>query len=478
MANNTPDLILSYKFQKFLSLLDIDGLGIEGEYLEGQTAAGKTTVGIGVKLIMLAALSPRKLHLLCGLNKGKLEENIISKDLGILDIAKKKGYNVEYFPDGHGKFGKPHILVYGNTPDEDKIIRVAGYDDKSKWRDVLGGQYGIVAVDEANIADMQFLRELAMRKRYWMFTLNPDNPDLEIYKEFINHSRPLKEFKKDYPQELYNQLLSRPYIKGYIHWYFTMDDNAALTEEEKERKRNSVPVNSKEYKNKILGLRCKSEGLVISEMSDEKIIPQSKFEDGSMWLPNERIYQVVCGLDSGLNADATALTISLMTTAGRLITIPTFYYVPQLGSNSNSQQATYIEAWLDYWLSMFRCCNPSIVSITGDSAALTQDLIYEINLRTKYSAAKVGAKDIMKDTQRVKSIVGTPNYWYIVNFGNRNPLKPQEKLGEDDMLIVEFNNIVWDKKKGNVPEDGNDHCFDSFKYQTYFMYYGMMGGIL
>jgi len=84
----------------------------------------------------------------------------------------------------------------------------------------------------------------------------------------------------------------------------------------------------------------------------------------------------------------------------------------------------------------------------------------------------------MKDTQRVKSIVGTQSYWYIVNFGRRNPLDPSEKIGEDDMLIVEFNNIVWDKKKGNVPEDGNDHAFDSFKYMTYSMYYGMMGGIL
>lgn len=471
-------LILGEKFKDFVTLLDIDKLGIEGEYLEGQTAAGKTTVGLGLKLILLASLSRFKLHLMCGLNKGKLEENIISKELGIKDIAAKYGYKIDYFPDGHGDFGKPHILVYGKTPSENKIIRVAGYEDKSKWKDVLGSQYGIVAVDEANIADMQFLRELAMRKRYWMFTLNPDNPDLEVYKEFINHSRPLKKYKADYPAELYGQLLSQKYEKGYIHWYFTMDDNAALSEEEKERKRKSVNPNSKEYKNKILGLRCRSEGLVVSEFTEDKIIPESKFHDGSMWLPNEAIYKVLCGLDSGLNADATALTIALMTTAGRLISIPTFYYVPEMGSNSNSQQALYIERWLDYWLSAFRCLNPSIVEITGDSAALTQDLLYEINLRTKYSAHKVGAKDIMKDTQRVKSIVGTQSYWYIVNFGRRNPLNPSEKIGEDDMLIVEFNNIVWDKKKGNVPEDGNDHAFDSFKYMTYSMYYGMMGGIL
>ena len=459
-------------------MLDLPKLGIEAEFLEGQTSAGKTTIGIGLKLILLCALSPKKMHLLCGYTLGKLETTIITKDYGILDIANHLGYKVEYFANGKGQIRLAHLVVYGKTREEDRIILCAGYSDSTKWKDILGNQYGIAAVDEANIADIDFLRELSMRRDYWMFTLNPDDPNMPIYKEFINHSRPLDKYVKDYPTELYNQLQSQPQNPKWIHWYFTMNDNVALTEEKKQQIIGSVPVGSKQYKNKILGLRGRAEGLVLTEFTEDKIIPQSKFEDGSMWLPNEMIYKVICGLDSGLNADATALTISLMTTASRLINIPTFYYVPQMGSNSNSQQALYIEKWLDYWLSMFKCCNPAIVTITGDSAALTQDLLYEINLRTKYSAAKVGAKDIMKDTQRVKSIVGTPNYWYIVNFGHRNPLNPAEKLGEDDMLIVEFNNIVWDKKKGNVPEDGNDHSFDAFKYETYFMYYGLMGGIL
>ena len=442
------------------------------ECAEGQTYGGKTTVG-AIKFILRVKASKKKLHAICGLDLGTVEKNIINPTNGILDYF---GSEVDYKGNGDVVYALPHIYVKSNKGI--KVVFVFGYADQSRWKKILGGQFGCSMIDEVNTADMDLVRELAMRSDYLLMTLNPDDPSLPIYSEYINHCRPLKEFEQDVPPEMMRQLQSQKPKDGWVHWFFRMDDNPTLTPEKKSKIINNVPEGTKVWKSKILGLRGRSEGLVITEFDETKIIPQNKFEDGSMWLPNERIYQVVCGLDSGLNADATALTISLMTTAGRLITIPTFYYVPQLGSNSNSQQATYIEAWLDYWLSMFRCCNPSIVSITGDSAALTQDLIYEINLRTKYSAAKVGAKDIMKDTQRVKSIVGTPNYWYIVNFGNRNPLKPQEKLGEDDMLIVEFNNIVWDKKKGNVPEDGNDHCFDSFKYQTYFMYYGMMGGIL
>ena len=474
-------LKLSYKFKKFVSMLDIDKLGIEGEYLEGQTAAGKTTVGLGLKLILLASLSPRKLHLMCGLNKGKLEENIISKENGIKDIAEQYGYKLDYFPDGHGDFGKPHILIYGNTPKEDKIIRVAGYEDSSKWKDVLGSQYGIVAVDEANIADMQFLRELSMRKRYWMFTLNPDTPDLDIYKEFINHSRPLKEFKGDYPEELYNQLISKPYVRGYLHWYFTMDDNAALTEEEKERKRNSVPKDSKEYKNKILGIRCKSEGLVfkrfdrnkqVINMPLEMLTPQT-FRD-MVLKPYEQVGYIFCGLDSGIEKDATALVTMLVTTMGRVVMLPSMYYDCSKNnelSNAPSNQAATIERWLDTLLNRVGLLNPASVKICCDSAAVTNATAKEINLRTHYRCLPVEKKDRMNDTLRAIGIIEKEDFVTILNCGNIDPTT-FEKVGDTDMFIVEIENQVWDKKKGNVPEDGNDHCIDAFKYGTYQIYYG------
>ena len=443
------------------------------ECAEGQTYGGKTTIG-AIKFILRVKASKKTQHFIAGLDLGTVEKNIINSEMGILNYYGES--NVKYFGNGNVNYNLPHLEVSSNKGT--KIVFVFGYNDQARWKKALGGQYGCGMIDEVNTADMDFVREGAMRCDYLLLTLNPDNPDLPIYKEYINHCRPLPEWVKDYPQELLGQLMSQKAKEGWVHWFFRMDDNPTLTPEKKQQIINNVPEGTKQWKSKILGLRGRAEGLVITEFNEKKVIPQSAFEDGSMWLPNEQIYRVECGLDSGLNADATALEIQLLTTASRLINIPTFYYVPQLGSNSNSQQATYIERWLDYWLSMFRCCNPAIVSITGDSAALTQDLLYEINLRTKYTASKVGAKDIMKDTQRVKSIVGTENYWYIVNFGYRNPLNPQEKLGEDDMLIVEFNNIVWDKKKGNVPEDGNDHCFDAFKYGTYNLFYGMMGGIL
>ena len=67
-------------------------------------------------------------------------------------------------------------------------------------RKVLGGQYGCLYIDEINIADMEYVREIFMRADYVMATLNPDDPELPIYHEYINHSRPLDKFKNDAPK--------------------------------------------------------------------------------------------------------------------------------------------------------------------------------------------------------------------------------------------------------------------------------------
>ncbi len=65
-----------------------------------------------------------------------------------------------------------------------------GYADKARWKKALGGQYGCLYIDEINIADIDFVREAAMRCDYLLATLNPDDPGLPVYAEFIDHARP------------------------------------------------------------------------------------------------------------------------------------------------------------------------------------------------------------------------------------------------------------------------------------------------
>ena len=436
------------------------------ECAEGQTYGGKTTIG-AIKFILRVKASNKAQHFIAGQDLGVVEKNIINSENGILNMF---GDNVEYFGNGNVDYNLPHLKV--SSLRGDKIVFVFGYNDATRWKKALGGQYGCGMIDEVNTANMDFVREAAMRVDYLLMTLNPDDPTMEIYKEYINHCRPLPEWEADVPKEMMNQLMSQPPKEGWVHWFFKMDDNPSLTPEKKANIIANVPVGSRQWKAKIIGLRGKNTGLVYEEFTDEKIIKLENFK----YLPNEMVSRVLCGLDSGLNNDATALVTMLLTTAGRLILLPSFYYLPKIGSNSNSQQAINIAKWLDFWLPKFGIKIANAVQIIGDSAAITQDLIYEINLRTQFSACKVEKKDILKDTQRVKSIIAKDDYFYIIDAGYRNPLNPNEVIGQTDMFIIELQNLVWDKKK-NQPEDGNDHCIDAFKYGSYYLYYAYGGGL-
>ena len=450
-------LQLSEKFKEFLKYN-----GAEVEVLEGQTQAGKTTVGV-IKFILKCIASPKKQHGLSALDIGTAEKNIISKDLGVLDFF---GDDVIYYPNGHGTNNMSHLVV--KTSKGEKIIYIFGYNDKTKWKKALGGQLGCLYIDEINVADIDFIREAFMRADYKMITLNPDDPNLPVYSEYINHSRPLPQYEKDVPEEMMSQLLSQSAYDGWVHWFFKMDDNKALTEDKKRITIQSVPVGSKLYKNKILGLRGRSEGLVFTKFDRTRNV--INIEDFK-WLPNEKVYKILVGLDSGLNIDATAVVPLMLTTAGRLLCLPTFYYEPKIGSNASSQQALAIEKWLDYWFARFNVLDVGIITIVGDSASLTQTVCLEINMRTKYNAIVVKDKDIQKDTQRAIGIIEKEDYFYIINAGWIDT-QTFKKKSDTDMFIVELENKVWDRKKGNVPEDGNDHCIDAFKYATYYIYYG------
>ena len=241
----------------------------EVEFLEGTTLAGKTTVGL-VKFITKVAESPKHAHIIAGLDKGVIEKNLISKDHGIQEVF---GQYLTYYGNGRGNEGIPHILFYPNAPSKkgEKIIYCLGYDDKKRWQKALGGQYGCLFIDEINIADMEFVREASMRCDYLMGTLNPDDPSLPIYAEYINHARPLKEWRDGTPQEILAEL-TEPVKPKWVHWFFNFRDNVALTEDKIQQAIRNVPEGTKLYKNKIQGLRGRATGLVFSNFSEKNII--------------------------------------------------------------------------------------------------------------------------------------------------------------------------------------------------------------
>ena len=268
------------------------------EFLEGTTLAGKTTVGL-YKFMLKVAVSPKRAHILAGLDKGVIEKNLINKDFGIQEEFKNL---IVYYGGGRGGESIPHILFMPNK-DTEKIIYCLGYDDKKRWQKALGGQYGCLFIDEINVADIDFVREASMRSDYLIGTLNPDDPSLPIYDEYINHSRPLDEWRDETPDEILAEL-SQPAKNGWTHWFFGFKDNIALTQEKIDIAMQNVPEGTKLWKNKILGLRGRATGLVFSNFSQDNIksaeyITKQKNSAGI------RFKRFVMGVDTAYSSKST-----------------------------------------------------------------------------------------------------------------------------------------------------------------------------
>lgn len=429
-----PMLLLSPKFKDFLRL------DTEREFLEGVTACGKTTVGI-FKFMCKVANSDIRFHVIAGADLGTVEKNVINGERMLLDQFNGVA---EYYPSGKRKIRPPHIEYQTNKGT--KIIYICGYDNKKRWQKVLGGQVGCVYVDEVNIADMEFLREISHRCVYMMTTSNPDDPSLPVYDEFLNRARPLKRFRKDYPEELLD-MLNQPAEKGWVHWYFNFNDNAALSQEAIERKKKAVAPGTKMYKNKILGLRGRATGLVFPNFSRKKNV--IKKADAKKY--TYRYFSASVDTSYSANSpDTIALLFLGITTCGKVIVLDEEIYnnadlnIPLAPSDVVKRLIDFLERNRKTW-----GFAKNVFIDSADQATLTELYKYKRTHPCIYTF-----NDAWKETTIIDRIHMQQQWIY---FG--------------DYLVVEhcINHIrelevySWQEDKYE-PEDRNDHTINASQY--------------
>lgn len=440
------DLILSDKYKAFLRCK------APVEFLEGTTAAGKTTVGI-FKFMLKVAESPKRQHILSGLDTGTIEKNIINKELGILDIFAGL---VAYNPNGRGAESLPHLVF--SIGNEDKIIYVLGYDNKARWKKALGGQYGCLYIDEINIADMEYVREAAMRCDYLMATLNPDDPSLPIYSEYINHSRPLPEYDKDAPPEL-RDMLDRTIKPGWVWWYFSFDHNAGLPADKKQKIIENVPVGTKLYKNKILGLRGRATGLVFSNFDRRRhVITREEakqfIRDNRNKSQKEWFVTFGAGLDTAYSTqspDTIAMSYQGITNTGRCILLSERVYnnaelnTPIAPSDTVTQFIAFLERCREEW----GVCRDAFID-NADAGTITEFAKYKRLHGSIYNF--IPAWKQLKIIDRINLQLG----WFAHD---------QYLVCEDcPAMIRELESYSWKSDKDAEPEDGNDHMINSTQY--------------
>ena len=319
MKNSFP---LSQKYIDFINTVE----NVDADFLEGTTASGKTTVGAGVKFMRMVSRSKKKTHIIAAKSVGVAEKNIIQQDNGILDLH----INAKYCGNGDKDNKIPHIKF------EDKIIYILGYDNRDKWEMVLGSQFGCVYIDEINTANIDFVREISTRNDYMMATLNPDDPSLPIYDEFINKSRPYKKYAADVPVEIMKELNKNP-VPKWRYWFFSFRDNLSLTDADIEKKKQSAPVGTKLYKNKILGLRGRATGLVFPNFDRSKHVVSKewlkaklesgeivfkKFTSGLDTAYSQKSKDTIAAIFQGITEDGTLIVLDEMVIANQNRQVP------------------------------------------------------------------------------------------------------------------------------------------------------------
>lgn len=403
------------------------------------------------------AESPKKLHILAADDTGTAEKNIINKDLGILDDF---GILVEYNGSGTKDDKIPHLLFH--TLQGDKTIYVLGYGNKKKWKKALGGQYGCLYIDEVNTADIDFVREASMRCDYLMATLNPDDPGLDVYKEYINCSRPLPEWENDTPQEIKNELREEP-KPGWVHWFFSFDDNAGLPEEKKQQIIQNTPKGTKIWKNKIQGLRGKATGLVFPNFNRKQHVVSEKWVRAQKAAGKLKFKKFTCGLDTSYSSkspDTIAMMFQGITEDRKLITLAEKVYSnkeldqPLAPSDTAVKFIEFLEKCRKDW----GFAKDTFVDC-ADAATITELRKYKRLHGSLYNFIESYKKVEILD--RIKLQLGwiQQNCYLVVDTCANH--------------IAELEKYSWDEEK-DIPEDRNDHTINSQQY-GWIPYRNMIG---
>lgn len=452
MSDNT--LLLSDKYKAFIRC------NAPVEFLEGTTAAGKTTVGL-YKFMLKVAESEKKLHIIAADDTGAAEKNIINKDLGILDDF---GILVEYRGNGSKDYKMPHLVFH--TSGGDRIIFVVGYSNKNKWKDALGGQYGCLYIDEINTADIEFVREASMRADYVIATLNPDDPNLPVYKEYINCSRPLPEWEAETPKEILQELKEEP-KPGWVHWFFSFAHNLGLPPEKLQQIITNTPKGTKIWKNKILGLRGKATGLVFCNFDRKTHVKTKEWakqfvrDPKRRETPKEYFIQFSAGIDtaySQTSPDTIAFSYIGITNKGKCILLDEKVYnntelgKPLAPSDTVKNLVDFLERNRNEW----GFARNAFLD-NADQATMTEWKKYKRLFGSVYNLNNAWKKTQIID--RINLQLG----WFACDEDTGK--EPDfYVLDHCTNYIAELEVYSWKPDKDNEPEDGNDHMVNSVQY--------------
>lgn len=209
----------------------------------------------------------------------------------------------------HSQKGVGGNKIIVDTPTGEKSIYLIGYDDKSRWRKILGlGIHGFL-IEEIHTASDEFIAEMftrVYRDDGFLYTSsNGGIPTIKVYIDYLNKARPHPRYIDEVPQSTMSYLMESEPDDEYEFWFYRFEDNPTMSPEQIKKMYNAHPVGSFEYMSKILGIRGYTEGALYGHLiKPEHNIDESKINYGA-------VVDVIFGIDvgSGAEVEGNAKTI-------------------------------------------------------------------------------------------------------------------------------------------------------------------------
>ena len=283
-------------------------------FSEGTTNSGKSFI-IGIAFLLRIMETPKEQtqFFLGGKSLPVLEKMYMQNPDSFYNIFKSI---CTYTNAGQGG-AKIVINMQGAKPD--KIIYLAGYDNKKRWSDILGLTIYGFNIEEINIADNDFISELFIRVfrngGFLYATSNGGDPDIPVYANHLNKCRPSSKYEHQVPKETMIELERSEPSPDYVYYFFNFDDNPTMSIEDREKLIANTPKDSYQWMTKILGIRGIREGVIYADyMTRHKNI--ISIDDVFGEHPKYGVEIMTIGIDVG-GTDHTVFTLNVFTTGYR-----------------------------------------------------------------------------------------------------------------------------------------------------------------
>lgn len=226
--------------------------------------------------------SPDYLHLASGYTAATAKIN----------ISESNGFGLErIFKDRHrlGKY-KGIDCMYIQTKHGEKCVIFVGGGFSHSYKKILGFSIGTWIGTEINLHDKKFIqtalqRQAASQYRRVFWDLNPDNPKHFIYTEYIDV------YNRNYKANQFNA--------GLNYQHFTIDNNTAISDEQKLEIIQEYDRDSVSFQRDIMGERYAQSGFIY-KVKESNIVDDADIAD-------MRLLDCVISFDIGETISSTAI---------------------------------------------------------------------------------------------------------------------------------------------------------------------------